>query len=249
MLLALLIMSAVLATSFAVAAVLFAEVRSLGDLTRTEPVIYAAQAVTEESFFQERRSVPATGIQLTQKLGNIDLTTATTSLTDPIYLDRVSAVSTSIANTKSRYPLYDPNQPYGGLDQVTGLPVGQSDYGRVQVTHVDTGTGVTLHVYVCQFDLRATDVDCNTPSSPNMIYRDVIITEGNATPLMSLDPTLQQEVIVYGDGTNDSYIQVTAFGGPPYAPKGIPFYGQTTVNVSASTTDINRRLRIRVPSR
>ncbi len=249
LLLAILVLSTVLAISFSIAAVLLVEVRNSGDLARTEPAIYAAQGVTEESFFEQRRNVPAGTFQLTSSLNSVDTQASTTKLTEPIFFDKVSILSTDIQGSRNRYPLYDVNQPYGGLDPVSGVPVGAGGYGRIQVTHVDTGSGVALHVYVCQFDPGASTVDCASPASPNMVYRNILLGEGQATPVLDLDPSLQQEIVIYGDGTNDSFVQITAFGPSPFPPKGIPYFGRTAVEVTATTTTITRKLRIQVPDR
>lgn len=245
LLLSILILSTVLAIAFSIATVLFIEVRNSGDLLRTEPAIYAATGVTEESLFLTKRRAAGT---YTSQIGAVRLESATTTLTEPIFLDKVLSISTDLQNTRSRYPLYDPAQPFGGLDPVTGLPVGASNYGRIQVTHVDTGTGGTVYVYLCQFDPRASQVDCANAASPDMLYRNISLLEGQSTPQLDLDPSKQQELILFGSGPSDKYVQITAFGPSPYLPKGIPYFGQTAVEVTASSTNLTRKLRVRVPN-
>ncbi len=57
LLLAVLILAAITAIAFSLAAIITIEIRSSGDVLRTEPALYAVQAVTEEALFKYKREV------------------------------------------------------------------------------------------------------------------------------------------------------------------------------------------------
>jgi len=269
LLLALLVLSAVMAIAFSLAAILLAEVRVSGDLLRTEPAIYGANAVTEEALFAVRRGYPRCFIQpctnqfyYSTQLGEVKMNNPQPTenlFNDPILQDQVLATSDSITNTKNRYALYDPSD--------INLP---GNFVQLKVTYKDTGQGGQIHVYVCEFkapkDFLSTDppIDCNTPHDVNgyMIYNDMGpftqdqgLFQGETTATMTLDPTKQQELIIYSSGAAaDRYVQIEAFGpdGPDADsnpdPKGLPFFGETVVDINAEHGGVTRSLRVTIPN-
>lgn len=99
-------------------------------------------------------------------------------------------------------------------------------------------------------------IDCNTPTSSDMIYRDSApLNQGQAIPLITLDPNKQQELIIYSSDspTGDQFVQIEAFGpdGPDADtnpdPKGMPFYGETVVDINARNGGVTRALRVKIP--
>lgn len=260
LLLALLMLSAVMAIAFSLATILLVEVKVSGDLLRTEPAIYAASAVTEEALFAVRRHYPRCFAQTcsnqfyyTTRLGTVNLNNPKPTenlFQDPILQDKVLATSNSIQNTKNRYALFDPTN--------INLPGG---YVELKVTYKDTGKMGKIHVYVCQFkaprDFAVTDppVDCDNPSSQDMIYRNLSpLNQGESTPIIILDPNKQQELIIYSSGpTADRFVQIEAFGpdGPDADsrpdPKGLPYMGETVVDINARHGDVTRAFRVKIP--
>src|SRR3989338_7787337 len=73
LLLALLVLSAILAIRFSLATILLTEVKSSGDLIRTEPAFYAAEGITEEALYKIKRQVPPGSFAYTTKLGAVVL--------------------------------------------------------------------------------------------------------------------------------------------------------------------------------
>ena len=57
MILALLVLGAVTALSFSIAAVTYIELRASGDVLHTEPALYATQGIMEEAIFRIKRGV------------------------------------------------------------------------------------------------------------------------------------------------------------------------------------------------
>lgn len=253
LLLALLALSAIMAIAFSLAAVLLVEIKVSGDLLRTEPAIYAASAVTEEALFTVRRGYPRCFSQpcsnqffYSTQLGQVDMNNPKPTenlLNDAILQDEVLATSNSIINTRNRYALYDPSN--------INVP---GNYAQLMVTYKDTGKGGQIHVYVCQFkapiNFLPTDppIDCNNPNGSDMLYKDTSpLNQGQSTPTITLDPNKQQELIIYSTGpTADRFVQIEAFG-PGGAPKGVPYFGETVVDINAQHGGVTRAFRVKIP--
>ena len=262
LLLSILVLSAIMAISFSLATILLVEVRVSGDLLKTEPAIYAANAVTEEALFAVSRGYSrctnsncSGQFTYTKNLGAVSMLNPppTESLfNDPILQDTVLPSSNSITNTKNRYALFDPtdiNAPSG--------------YTGLRVTYKDSGAGGKIHVYVCEFNAPENfspddpPLDCNTPhdSFGYMKYndqgptgQDQGLTQGEATALMSLDSDKQQELIIFGSDSSDTqHIQIEGFG-TGSVPKGIPYYGETAVDINAQQGGVTRAIRVRIPN-
>lgn len=260
LLLALLVLSAIMAIAFSLATILLVEVRVSGDLLRTEPAIYGASAVTEEALFTVRRHYPrcqaqwcANQFYYTTQLGQVGMNNPKPTenlFNDAIIQDKVLATSNSITNTQNRYAFFDPsdiNQP--------------GNFAELKVTYKDAGQGGQIHVYVCEFkapkDFLSTDppIDCNNPQSTDMLYKNTSpLNQGQSTPIIALDPNKQQELIIYSSGpTADRFVQIEAFGpdgtdadtNPD--PKGIPYFGETVVDINAQHGGVTRAFRVKIP--
>lgn len=257
LLLAILVLSSVLAISFSIATILFVEVRTSGDLLRTEPALYGAQAISEEAIYKIKRHVSA-GFSYTDKLGNVVLNSPPPQesvYTNPILTEKVAA-GTTFVNTPNHYVFNDPNNPTQG-----------SNYGRVRLTYLSTGNSDHLTVYICEFDPNKpynpsgnypaayTTIVCTDPYSTE--YWLATAKGSNISPntpeslrTWDLDPTKQQELIIYNSGsTGPIYVQIEAFGpAPNYVPTGIPYVGKAAVNINAENSGVSRKLRVEIPT-
>ena len=172
LLLGILVLSAILAISFSLATVVFVEVRSSGDLLRTETSYYAATAVGEEALWKLKRKVnqgtsvnqcdPSLINCYSSTVGTVDVGStppAENILTDPVQQDVVPAngippdAHTFPANAKY-YVLYDPACPTANPSSTGTCQQGGSGYSSITVTYLSTGNLSTdaLHMYVCQFN-------------------------------------------------------------------------------------------------
>ncbi len=261
LILAILVLASVMAIAFSLATILFIEVRVSGDLVRSEPALYASTAVTEEALFGIRRRIPrctsgchAGQLAYSTKIGNVDLANpapAELVYNDPIIQDKVLSVSNSITNTQNRYFLYDPANINTG-----------SGYSKIRVTYKNTGVDGQIHVYVCEFPSPSSVhwasgaiLDCNT-ISPNTymviknqgpISQNQGLNQGQTTADIIIVPDKQQELIIFSSGpTADRYVQIETFGSDSQ-PKGMPFYGETAVDINAQNSGVSRSLRVIIP--
>ncbi len=257
LLIAILILSTVLAISFSLATILLAEARNSGDLLHTEPALYADNAISEEALYNVSR---ATGVTTySSSVGVLPVTSTSTLLNDPVQQVKIPSSNTSYNCGANCYVFYNPTNPYG--------PGG---YGRVQITFLDTGVvGASLHIYLCQWD------PLNPPKDSNGNYKNVCsdptdqsymsFQDTNPSPLspgqtwdsaincggcMDSTGSKQQQLVLY-QTTNGQpaniYAQIATFDSAGN-PKGVPYFGQTAVNISSTNAGVNRNIKVVVPN-
>lgn len=203
LLIAILVLSIVMAVSFSLSTILLAESRNSGDLTRTEPALYGATSVTEEALYNVKRSTGEEHFSST--VGSTDIDTIATPLNDPVQKIKIPSNATTFSqNNPNVYALYNPDNPYG-----------PSDYGEIKLTFLDTNTpGSKIHIYLCQWDPQnppqnADGTYKNVCSDPNDIsapnywaVRDFQISPGQTWDTLSdcggcMNSSYQQELILY----------------------------------------------------
>jgi hypothetical protein len=257
LLLAILILSSILAISFSLATILFIEVRTSADLLRTEASIYGAQAVSEEVMFNIQQQTGS--FQYVSKINNnkVSLTSTSTSLADTVLQDVVKTSSYTFYNTANVYALYD----VSATDPTTA----GSGYGKIKVTYLSTGNTDDLQVYLCEFDPTGTLLPsdktpaCSDPASSNSYYRanDTLRISGISTIEYSISnnkmhSNRQQVLVLYNSTTpyptKDIYVQIEAFAADEVTPKGIPNFNYTTIDITANNNGVIRRLRTTVPN-
>lgn len=255
MLLSILILSAVMAIAFSIATILLVEVRVSGESVKTEPAIYAANGVTEEALFAVRRGYPrcfsncGSSFSYSNNLGSVAAQSQENLYNDAILNDTLPSTATSLTSAK-RYSFYDPTN--------INLPSG---YSQLKVKY-KAGFSGQIHVYVCQFtapqNFQSSDSppDCNTVSSSDMIYKNQGPTAPNQglnsdqmTATMTLDPNKQQELIIYADPSPsiNRAIQIQAYDASGN-PKGLPYFGETVVDINAKSGNITRSVRVKIPN-
>jgi hypothetical protein len=255
LLLSIIVLASITAISFSIATIMLVEIRTSGDLLKTEPAISAAEALGEEALFKIKRNLSS--YTYSSQVGTISVSTPTESLyNDPIQQDKILPTSYSFTNTVNHYTFYDPTDISGG-----------SGYSKLRLTYIDTGHSDNLSVYICQYDpINATiegDIEpvCSDPSVSNSYW----LVGGNnvtVTPTTDvenrewiLDPAKQQELILVNtSGSNTIYFQIETFvpDGPDADilpdPKGIPYFGEKSVEVTAVSPGLSRKIRVIVPN-
>lgn len=273
LLLAILVLSSILAISFSLATILFIEVRNSGDLIKTEPAFYAANGVGEQAIFNVKRKTCTNGSNCnyaTSFDNNVTMAPPhQTSTSSPIFQDKIPPNS-SFSSAKV-YQFY--NAALG-----PGSTAG-SGYGKISLTYLDTGgiSPAPLQVYICEFDPTegvnsagaSNTYNSTACSDPN----DTIAGSGDGTndsywpyytpggisiypntPINSstwtLNPNKQQELILFNPGTqNNIFVSVETFGpSPDYAAMGLPYGSETAVEINASNGSVGRRVRVVVPN-
>jgi hypothetical protein len=254
LLLAILILSSIMAVSFSLATILFIEIRTSGDLLRTEPAYYGADAVAEEAIYKVKRQVPDGSFAYTTALGNVKLNNPApieSSVTTPIYQDTVQP-NTNFSNTSNHYILA-PSSLIGG-----------SGYGKITITYLNSGNSDNLTVYLCEYDP-------NLPYDPNgglpTSYKTIVCTDPNSNEYWTasgkgyalntsinpshtwtLNPGLQQELIIFDSGATAAiHAQIEAFGSDGTTPLGIPYLNKKAVDINAENQGLDRKLRVEIP--
>ncbi len=245
---AIVILSSVMAISFSLTTILFIEVRTSGDLLKTEGVLYAAGGVGEEAFFNIKRQVATSTYAYTTKFSNnarISGTPVSTTYSTPLVQDKV--LRNSILGSSGQ-------KIYDFCNIKTG--VAGCGYGKVDITFLDTGGNGSIKVYLCEFD-PSSNFNGNDPCSVspmNYIYwRDVngVVLNKDASTLSYtfLNSAKQQILYITNPGTSaDSYFQIKTYEDTDgLIPKGLPYVGKTAVDVNAVNNTVGRKIRVIVP--
>lgn len=275
LLLAILVLAAILAISLSLATITFVEIRSSGDLTRTETSFYAAIGVTEQALYKVKRKVNVTGSQCDASMPNCYSPSVGTvsisgngapapfesSINDPVQQDSFAAHSTmpdghNFPSVAKHYIFYDLNNPSG-----------PSGYSRVKVTYLSSGNEEPLTIYLCQFNPSFTvglsgPNNYSTPPCSDPLDPSYWITQSggyqltpNSSPFDSqnvgMDSTKQQEMIIFNaNNSPDSrpiYVQIEAYDALG-AAKGIPYFQEKAVDINTQNASVGRKLRVIIPT-
>ncbi len=161
MLLAILVLSSLLAVSISVATIMFVEVRSSGDLLHSETSYYGADGAVEEGIYKIKRQVATSTCSsalpncYSSSIGSVNLSSippVENALTDPVFQASISPGG-SFTNNATYYSFYDPACPSPNPASTNSqCQLGGSGYSRVKVTYLSAGSSDSVFVYVCQFD-------------------------------------------------------------------------------------------------
>lgn len=273
LMLSILVLAAILSIAFSLATVTFVEIRSSGDLVRTEPTYYAADAISEAALFTVMRNVSDTNYPYDSSIGAVSLTTNPSFVSTAIFQATVPKTSYDFISTRSHFPIYDTQCVTPNSANSTNCPTGGSGYGRIKITYLDTGNTDHLKVFLCQFDPNKpvnpsgtwptvyTSIPCSNPNDTSNYYwltpaGGDDLTSGNTSNNVretgtgswsSINPNLQQELIFYNSGsTGDIHVQIEAFDTNGVA-KGLPLVGSKAVDISASSQGVVRKIRTTIP--
>lgn len=270
LLLSILVLASVMAISFSIATITLVEIRSSGDLTRTEVSYYGGSAAAEQALYKVKRKIN------TQTTGQCDtslpgcyysnigpvtivspsggaLTESTVS--DPVQQDSfppfVTMSGNNFPSAAKHYPFYNP-----------GNVSGPSNFSKVVVTYLSTNTDEPLTIYMCEYDPgyrvgdnSQTTVPCSDPTdSASGYWRTPTggssLRQENSPMTFALNPSKQQEMIIFNQNQNaDSkpiYAQIQAFDASNN-PAGIPYFQQESVDINAQNSSVNRKIRVLIP--
>ncbi len=150
LLLTILVLSAISAIAFSLAAIVLVEIRASGDLIRTEPALYAVQGLTEQAFFKYATGAPVT---YSLSINNVTLTpSALKKYDDSPHVDVISSSKT--------------------YELINADTAGASGYTSFKVTFLDNGLGSTITV-------AATEINPST-SSQTVFNPQIVSRGGSA---------------------------------------------------------------------
>lgn len=225
LLLSVLVLSAIAAITFSLAAIILIEIRASGDEKRTDPAAYATLGVIEQAIFKVQRGVADNILCNTQSgctgtyIGNPSLATVTvpsvtvSSLQSPDIQDQVppgntvDASSGGSLSTNISYTLYDsfnPNDPING-------------YSYIQLSDVSGGTG-TLFYSLCKVNDPANPNDCSaasfkqTPRPSSWTTVQSAIPQGSYNTIGPLAVDRVYKLYISTNSTITKYVGIKTYG-------------------------------------
>ncbi|MCX6797581.1 MAG: hypothetical protein NTX98_03850 [Candidatus Doudnabacteria bacterium] len=252
LLIAIIVLSAILAITFSIATILMIEIRTSGDLLRTESAFYGADAVMEEALFKVKRNVSYwSGYGVERNLGNVKVDAPAEKLVaDNIFQDSIPVMTPGNFYLSKRYPLYNPESPTVG-----------GGYAKVKITNLSIETSQSLKVYICQFNPVVGNYQtapCSVKTSEEYWIdlwgllkggtEDKYFTlNANNNSSWTLDPNRQQELVFVNESASPIWVQIEAFDSN-LVLKPIPLVGETSVEINAVTGGVTRKIKVDIPS-
>jgi hypothetical protein len=233
LMLAVLMLSAITAIAFSLAAIVTIEIRNAGDNLRTEPALYSTLGVTELALMQYRRGIPASSMDVTQctpsnqgicSINNVTLTP--TKLTE----DTTPRIQTIRPNERIVIPLYLPQQ----FDP---------QYGQIVFTVLQTRTNGVVDITIRETSITNVVVDYPSPVTPKQMNEFSVPWTFN-----TFNPDAQYEIILNNTGRpNPVTVSIETFG-TNGQPKGIPFIDQQVLRVLSSYLGLTRTYIVKIPT-
>ena len=261
LLLAILLLSTILAISFSLATILLFQVRTSEDFSRTEGALYAADGVAEQSLFTTMRQASSTYVSSFNNNASLVGQPVSSSTTTPIFQDKVLP-NTAFLSTQNKYDFCS--------DVATTSGCG---YGKITLTYLSTGNTNPLIVYLCQFNPNTNYGEAPCTSTSTNMFSQYWITNSNLNgggalpdypsdpngvamlynglPLSwNLDSSQQQQLILFNPATNGNpiYVSIETYAADGETPKGIPLSGKTSVSINVSNATTGRKIQVIVPN-
>ena len=232
LMLAVLILAAVTAVAFSLATVVFIEIRTSGDVLKTEPNVYATIGVTEEALFQYKRFIPTSnGFNVPgctpASVCNINNVTLQMLGTQPIAYDDSPKIQVVPSRTKVSLPMYMANDF-------------SKQYNSVQVDMLPIGSGVNLQVSLIRTDINNNVTTASIGS----------ISEGGSNFVYSNMDTGQYDLVLDNTGNSaDVTVSITTVRNnkPIGDPDGLPFVGQAVLRIMANYLGLTRTYQVQIP--
>lgn len=241
LMLAVLVLSAVVAVAFSLATIVFIEIKSAGDALRTEPAVYGTIGVTEEALFQYKRFItPAdyNGFDVPScapaSLNVCSFVTATLSMpgTQPIRYDDSPRIQVVPKNTRISLPMYTADD----FDK---------QYSSVQVEMLPTGNGRNVDL-----DINLNKTLINGDVVTGVIATSSVFEGGPPFTFAAFDTTGQYDLIL--DNSSNSVditvaidtVRVNVGAGEA---DGLPFTGEEVLRIRAQTQGLTRTYQVRIP--
>jgi hypothetical protein len=242
LLLSILLLSAISAISFSLAAIVFVEIRASGDVQRTEPALYATQGALEEATFDIKRGAgnaytPSVNCIMPETC--VSLAFVSGYFRDPGTVEKVLSSSTSYENTKNVYYLVDPDDIYADNDG-NGSPDGS--FAKIKLTNLGS---VPVHVSLCEVLIN----DCITGGTAWDMDTGLAAFGGVAQD-DTLSPASSYQLFIYYQGPPQGppgFVKVETFGPDTTTPRGMPYFGKKKVDITASYLGLTRKYETLIP--
>lgn len=220
--LAVLVLAGITAIAFSMAAIVFTEIRSSGDLLRTEPALYAVQSVTEEAFYSTTRDI--VNFPFSTSINNVTLTTAQRNF-DPS--PQAYAV---YYNSETKFSLADSANPF------------RNAYTTIKIDYINPISGMSVNVDLYQYQDNGSTgvVDNRQLTTLNPSWTINFANYSNSA-------NSEFEIVLNTDNPNNSNVLITsARNGTPSS--GLPLIGRAAYDVTASYLGLTRKYTVSVPT-
>lgn len=225
LMLAVLVLSAITAIAFSLAAIVFIELGASGDLLRTEPALYAASGVTEEAFNATTRNL--SGFTFSSSINNVSLTTA------PRDYDLSPQTYVIYYSGASKLSLVDPDQPTAFTNS----------YTNVTLTYVSpaAGTAITANLYQYQPNGQGGQVDTRDLTTATPAWSINFASYSNYT-------NSQFELQLTTTSTSNATVSISSTRNRAGTPSGgLPVVGRKAYDVTASYLGLTRKYSVSGP--
>jgi hypothetical protein len=239
LMLAVLVLAAITAIAFSLATIVFIEIKSSGDASRTEPALYATLGVTEEALFQYKRFfTPAKGDFDTASCEGPSgsntclLNGVTLSLpgTQPLDFDNSPRVEFVGAGTNKTVPLYTQGDDDG--DDWNKV------YERVGVEVLPNASSASISAYFV-----LTNEDGTTSNTA-----PVSVSPGTKYEYQGFVSTGQYELILSNPSSvQDLSVKISTVRVGNAQPDGLPFVGEQVFRIFADYLGLTRTYQVKIP--
>lgn len=262
LLLSILLLASISAVAFSLAAVSFVEVRTSGDVQRTEPIFYSDQGIAEEAVFGQKRQASPAGTQTaptalyfgtdcaTNYVPYIGPSTVVTSevkicsRAPGLVRVRIPASSKDYPSAK-RFYLFDPSN--------SGL--GPGGYDGLKITNASSGSA-SVRVFICRIDQ-----ECKSPAAGTSDwivdgstgFNDIAPGSGAKDYSSVIDTNFSYEVSIInlstsgGASPQDLYIDIETRNGAG-ALYGLPYLNKKAIDIHSTRTGLSRQVEVLVPT-
>lgn len=235
LMLAVLVLSAIVAIAFSLATIVFIEIRSSGDTARTEPALYGTLGVTEEALFQYKRfytpgasgefNVPTCDGPKASHTCDINGVNLTLPGSQPLAFDTSPTVEFIPASTSKVIPMYVANS----YNQV---------YQSVTLEVLPNYTSSGVHV-----NFQVTDSNGGTNSTV-----PTVVSPGQVYTYNSFTPTGQYELVLDNQNSlQDLSVKIATVRVGQAQPNGLPFVGQSVLRIVADYLGLTRTYQVNIP--
>ena len=245
LMLSVLVLAAITAVSFSLATIIFVELRSSGDVLRSEPAVYGTLGVTEEALFQYKRFVNEREDSGTS-LSTLDVATCTSTQTNPDpNICNVGGVAITIPNnsllqfddTPKVQTVYSQQQVTIPLYEVNNFA---AQYGKVKVEIIPTGSVNYLDVSYQEIpETGSTYTLSSQPLSESQ--------SGGWTYTLPNTSGSQYELILNNTTSDNFLVSISSYDTDNVTPKGLPFVGKKALEVIANYLGVTRTYRVYIP--
>lgn len=249
LLLSVMMLASISAVAFSLAAVTLIEVRTSGDVQRTEPIFYSDQGIAEDAVYVLKRKVSgisfgtdcATSFATYSDRPDTSITSQTKicQVADGTVIVRIPASAIDYASAKRLY-MFDPAN-YG---------TGAGSYDDLVIKNVST-ENYSVRVFVCKLT-----EECEAPAYGSATW----VVDGrtglndiaqNATKdfssVINTSDSYEISIINLSGQPKDLYIEVTTrkAGGVLY---GLPYLNKKKVQIQSTKSGLTRRVEVLIPT-